>query len=61
VRVQTVWPGGVVELPDIELTGDPLVGQAPADPVREAPPGPTGLAAVILGLARAAKGNGRET
>lgn len=56
--MQSVWPGGEVELPEFELEGDPLV--VPALPrcrrrkrITGWKPVPLeGLRAVILGLAR---------
>lgn len=51
VKVQSVWPGGMVELPEFRLAGDPVVSpwrNASGDACATRP---EGLAAVILGLA----------
>ena len=55
MRVESVWPGGEVELPEFRLAGDPVVMSAPLKP-RSPGERPEGLRAVVLGLARRGKG-----
>lgn len=69
VKVQSVWPGGEVELPEYRLAGDPVVAvsspKSPLTPLcqRGGQEG-EGLRAVVLGLAgaweRNWKGNNGE-
>ena len=61
MKVQSVWPGGEVELPEFRLAGDPVVVTAEVHRLEACATGGEvakvakleGLAAVILGLARA--------